>query len=79
MLEPVPLEIESSMHLLLMQGKTKRAKIHSFVSVSLELSDALSVLETLSDALCEFVVLGSSSISVSPSGLLRIFFNVIPS
>lgn len=49
---------ESSVRWLLMQGKTKRPKFHFFVSVSREVNDALSVVETLRDAMCESVVAG---------------------
>lgn len=53
---------ESSVRWLLMQGKTKRPKFHFFVSVSREVNDALSVVDTLRDAMCDSVVAGHLNI-----------------
>jgi len=53
---------ESSVRWLLAQPKENRPKFHFFVSVSREVNDALSVLETLRDSMIEAVKKGHISI-----------------
>lgn len=53
---------ESSVRWLLAQKKAQRPKFHFFVSVSREVNDALSVVETLRDAMCDAVVSGTLDI-----------------
>eukprot|EP00924_Labyrinthula_sp_SR-Ha-C_P010797 snap_masked-scaffold_35-processed-gene-1.41-mRNA-1 protein AED:1.00 eAED:1.00 QI:0/-1/0/0/-1/1/1/0/1439 len=53
---------ESSVRWLLQQKRKDRPKFHFFVSVSREVNDALSVVETLRDAMCDAVVAGTIDI-----------------
>eukprot|EP00924_Labyrinthula_sp_SR-Ha-C_P009099 augustus_masked-scaffold_2-processed-gene-12.21-mRNA-1 protein AED:1.00 eAED:1.00 QI:0/-1/0/0/-1/1/1/0/1417 len=53
---------ESSVRWLLQQQRKDRPKFHFFVSVSREVNDALSVVETLRDAMCDAVVAGTIDI-----------------
>lgn len=49
---------ESSVRWLLKQGSSQRPKFHFFVNVSRDVNDALSVVETLRDAMCDSVASG---------------------